>query len=179
MGRTHWPPGIYPHTEQVIRKRFSGLYGFRQCIWQFHGNHSLKMISARIRSRTKVLSKLTKSHWKPRIDTMPPSSSLSVWVTAKLASWRLWFLSQNKVFSTKYFWSKKRDTETKMSSGWLTALIFTGDVEDKLQRLQWISKLSIWRPYRSCDRDQNGMLLPYNLDTGGMTSNARIRQTHR
>ena len=32
----------------------------------------------------------------------------------------------------------------------MTALIFTGDVEDKLQRLQWISRLSSWRPFRFC-----------------------------
>ena len=33
----------------------------------------------------------------------------------------------------------------------MTALIFTGDVEDKLQRLQWIPRLSTWRPFRFCD----------------------------
>ena len=32
----------------------------------------------------------------------------------------------------------------------MTALIFTGDVEDKLQRLQWIPRLSTWRPFRFC-----------------------------
>ena len=32
----------------------------------------------------------------------------------------------------------------------MTALIFTGDVEDKLQGLQWISRLSTWRPFRFC-----------------------------
>ena len=31
-----------------------------------------------------------------------------------------------------------------------TAPVFTGDVEDKLQRLQWISELSTWRPLRLC-----------------------------
>ena len=30
----------------------------------------------------------------------------------------------------------------------MTALVFTGDVEDKLQRLQWIPKLTTWRPLR-------------------------------
>ena len=33
----------------------------------------------------------------------------------------------------------------------MTALIFTGDVEDKLQRLQWIPRLSTWRPFRFCE----------------------------
>ena len=32
----------------------------------------------------------------------------------------------------------------------VTVLIFTGDVEDKLQRLQWITGLSPWRPFRFC-----------------------------
>ena len=32
----------------------------------------------------------------------------------------------------------------------MTALVFTGDVEDKLQRLQWIPRLSLWRPFRFC-----------------------------
>ena len=29
----------------------------------------------------------------------------------------------------------------------MTALIFTGDIKDKLRRLQWISRLSSWRPF--------------------------------
>ena len=33
----------------------------------------------------------------------------------------------------------------------MTTLIFTGDVEGKLQRLQWIQRLSIWRPFHFCD----------------------------
>ena len=32
----------------------------------------------------------------------------------------------------------------------LTALVFTGDVEDKLQRLQWIPGLSPWWPFHFC-----------------------------
>ena len=32
----------------------------------------------------------------------------------------------------------------------VTDLIFTGDVEDKLQRLQWKPSLSLWRPLRFC-----------------------------
>ena len=32
----------------------------------------------------------------------------------------------------------------------VTALVFTGDVEDKLQRLQRIPRLSPWRPFRFC-----------------------------
>ena len=32
----------------------------------------------------------------------------------------------------------------------VTALVFTGDVEDKLQRLQWIPELSPWRPLPFC-----------------------------
>ena len=32
----------------------------------------------------------------------------------------------------------------------MTALIFTGDVEDKLQRLKWIPRLSTWLPFRFC-----------------------------
>ena len=33
----------------------------------------------------------------------------------------------------------------------VTALIFTGDVEDKLQRIQWIPRMSPWRPFRFCE----------------------------
>ena len=45
----------------------------------------------------------------------------------------------------------------------VTTLIFTGDVEGKLQRLQWISRLSPWRPLRFCDhkiihRKMHGMM---------------------
>ena len=32
----------------------------------------------------------------------------------------------------------------------VTTLIFTDDVEDKLQRLQWIPRLSTWRSFRFC-----------------------------
>ena len=32
----------------------------------------------------------------------------------------------------------------------MTALVFTGDVEDKLQSLQWITWLSPWRTFRFC-----------------------------
>ena len=32
----------------------------------------------------------------------------------------------------------------------MTALVFTGDVEDKLQRLQWISRLSTWQLFSFC-----------------------------
>ena len=39
----------------------------------------------------------------------------------------------------------------------VTALIITGDVEGKLQRLQWISRLSPWRPFRFCDE----LLMPW------------------
>ena len=40
----------------------------------------------------------------------------------------------------------------------VTALIFIGDVEDKLQRLQWIPRLSTWRPFRFCN-----MVLSWSL----------------
>ena len=33
----------------------------------------------------------------------------------------------------------------------VTALVFTGDVEDKLQRFQWTPGLSPWRPFCLCD----------------------------
>ena len=45
--------------------------------------------------------------------------------------------------SISIFWF----TQTPGKGVSVTALVFTGDVEDKLQRLQWILGLSPWRPF--------------------------------
>ena len=70
-----------------------------------------------------------------------------------------WWLKYN-------VWQCDRIRTVKLIIHWngkavrVTALVFTGDVEDKLQRLQRIPRLSPWRPFRFCVRDRPCMTHP-------------------
>ena len=78
----------------------------------------------------------------------------SVWAGANIDQLSIWPFGSNKKFEKKncryVFLRFVKVAHWNGEILGMTALIFTEDVEDKLQRLQWISRLSAWRSFRFC-----------------------------
>ena len=86
-----------------------------------------------------------------------PWRQLVMWCVHQLSGCSQWLLYYPSLWWTEDFLHRSRGRMGSKAAmvifltygkvAWVTALIFTGDVEDKLQRLQWASRLSPWRTF--------------------------------